>query len=176
MPDLQYLTTATADEPHLQFSWYLNTSHSFVLWPSLLPSPSAQRPTSRLTPGVPSLWSVILYPYGLQTITLEANSPLFPSSAVLNLILNKKRFRFLNEKKMSWTLSYFFFFFTLIPSHVVNTMAQCRSGMNGKVLLLPYFTKYWSISALMCAFKTKNWSEHEGDTQMQRWCCFFLKL
>lgn len=139
MPDLQYLTTATADEPHLQFSWYLNTSHSFVLWPSLLPSPSAQRPTSRLTPGVPSLWSVILYPYGLQTITLEANSPLFPSSAVLNLILNKKRFRFLNEKKMSWTLSYVFFFFFLPLYHLMLSIRWLSVGLEwmGKFYCCP---------------------------------------
>lgn len=97
MPNLQYLPTLAAT-----FATFINTSTPPVpLFSDLvcLALPSDQRPTSRLTSGAPSLWPVILSPHRAQTITLEANSSLFPSSAALSLIFNKKRFSFLNQKK-----------------------------------------------------------------------------
>lgn len=98
-------------------------------WPTLLLSPSIRCHTSRLTSGASSLWPIILYPHWLQTITTEANSSLFPLSAVSLLIFNKKKVFVSSMKK--WCLqplSFVHSFFT--PPHIVSATAPCWSAMN----------------------------------------------
>lgn len=105
--------------------------------PLCFPFPSAQHPNSRLTVGAPSSWPIILYPHVAQTITLEANSPLFPSSAVLSLIFNKKDLVSSITKLCLEPSSYI-----LTPPYIVCVIAQCWSTMNQEVLLLLYITNY----------------------------------
>lgn len=127
--DLQYLKTLAADELHVQLSHYPNSS-VFFFWPTLLLSPSIRCHTSRLTSGASSLWPIILYPHWLQTITTEANSSLFPLSAVSLLIFNKKKKVFVSSMK-KWCLqplSFVHSFFT--PPHIVSATAPCWSAMN----------------------------------------------
>lgn len=57
----------------------------FLFHPLNIPPPDS--------PQSPSLWPMLFYPHRVQTITLEPNSSLFPSRAVLSLIFNKKKRR-----------------------------------------------------------------------------------
>lgn len=166
--DLQYLKTLAADELHVQLSHYPNSSvFFFFFWPTLLLSPSIRCHTSRLTSGASSLWPIILYPHWLQTITTEANSSLFPLSAVSLLIFNKKKgFRFLNEKIMSPTFK--------LCSFILYTSSYCQCDCsvlvcNESVGFIAAVDQSFSpLDPMWVSFKTQNWTKHRGDTKVQQ--------
>lgn len=139
----------------------------FFFWPTLLLSPSIRCHTSRLTSGASSLWPIILYPHWLQTITTEANSSLFPLSAVSLLIFNKKKVFVSSMKKiMSPTFK--------LCSFILYTSSYCQCDCsvlvcNESVGFIAAVDQSFSpLDPMWVSFKTQNWTKHRGDTKVQQ--------